>query len=78
MDLVKDPNSLEPAPEYASYINERMKDKGILISTDGLHRNVLKIRPPMVFSQDNAESMLSALGEVLRETFCQQEPIAAD
>ncbi len=78
MELVKDRDSLEPAPEHATYITERMKDKGILISTDGLHRNVLKIRPPMVFSQDNAEFMVSVLGEVLSETFCQQKPITAD
>ena len=78
MELVKDRDSLEPAPEHASYITERMKEKGILISTDGLYRNVLKIRPPMVFSQDNAEFMMSVLGEVLSETFCQQQAIATD
>jgi hypothetical protein len=32
----------------------------------------------MVFSQDNAEFMMSVLGEVLSETFCQQQAIATD
>ncbi|MEE2877086.1 MAG: aminotransferase class III-fold pyridoxal phosphate-dependent enzyme [Candidatus Neomarinimicrobiota bacterium] len=78
VELIKDLESLESAPEHAAYIVERMKEKGILISTDGLHRNVLKIRPPMVFSRDNAQLLVSTLDEVLRETFCQQLCVTAD
>ena len=33
-----------------SYIAERMKDHGILIGTDGPLHNVLKIKPPLVFT----------------------------
>lgn len=77
VELVKDRDSLEPAPEHAAYIAERLKERGILISTDGLHRNVLKIRPPMIFSLENAESLVSTLDDVLRETFCQKLAIIA-
>jgi hypothetical protein len=42
-----------------------MREKGVLIGTDGPHHNVLKIRPPMPFSDANADQLLSALEDVL-------------
>ena len=44
---------------------EKMKQKGFLISNAGQFRNVLKIRPPLVFEKDHADSLC----EVLEETF---------
>ena len=69
IELVKDRDSLEPAPEHANYLVERMKERGILISTDGTRNNVLKIRPPMVFTQSNGESLVNTLKEILHESF---------
>jgi 4-aminobutyrate aminotransferase-like enzyme len=37
------------------------------MSTDGPYHNVLKIKPPMVFTQKEADFLLMALGRVLRE-----------
>jgi 4-aminobutyrate aminotransferase-like enzyme len=48
-----------------------MKDYGILMSTDGPGNNVLKIKPPMVFSRDNSEQLLYYLKKVLEEDFMQ-------
>ena len=48
-----------------------MKQQGILISTDGPLHNVLKIKPPMCFSGDNAEQFLSTLDLILYEDFAQ-------
>ena len=48
-----------------------MKEKGILISTDGIRHNVLKIRPPMVFTQRNAELLVSTMNDVLQDSFFQ-------
>ena len=56
----------------ASYIAERMKQGGILISTDGPFHNVLKIKPPMCFSQENAGTLLTLLDIVLEEDFAQK------
>ena len=39
-----------------------MKDRGFLLSTDGLH-SVLKIKPPLPFNKQNADEMLACLGE---------------
>ena len=44
-----------------------MKDRGILISTDGPDHNVIKIKPPMVFTKDNADQLLDTLDQLLIE-----------
>ena len=44
-----------------------MKDHGILMSTDGPENNVLKIKPPLVFSIDNAKEVLFYLKKILDE-----------
>ncbi len=62
---------LRPLPEQASYLVNRMKERGILMSLDGPDHNVLKIKPPMVFSKDNALQLIENLGRVLREDFMQ-------
>ena len=71
VELVKIRDSMEPAPKHASYVAERMKERGILISTDGIRHNVQKIRPPMVFTQNNAELLVSIMNDVLQESFFQ-------
>ena len=42
-----------------------MKDRGILLSTDGPLHNVIKIKPPMVFSKADADEVISNLNDVL-------------
>jgi 4-aminobutyrate aminotransferase-like enzyme len=44
-----------------------MKDHGILISTNGPDHNVLKIKPPMVFTNDNTDQLVETLNKVLME-----------
>jgi 4-aminobutyrate aminotransferase-like enzyme len=44
-----------------------LKNKGFLISNSGVHKNVLKIRPPLVFLREHADLFLSAFEETLRE-----------
>jgi 4-aminobutyrate aminotransferase-like enzyme len=60
---------LRPLPEQAHYLVNRMKERGILMSLDGPDHNVLKIKPPMVFSKDNALELIENLHRVLREDF---------
>jgi len=70
-ELVKDRNTLEPAATQNSYLANRMKNHGILMSTDGLYHNVIKIKPPIVFNQKNADFLLEQLQKVLKEDFMQ-------
>jgi len=60
-----------PLGEHATYLSNRMKDLGILMSTDGPHHNVLKIKPPMVFSISNADELILRLSHILKEDFMQ-------
>jgi len=69
IELVLDHQTLDPAPEQAAYIVERMKDRGILMSTDGPHHNVIKIKPPLVFGEHNADLLVDTLEEILQENF---------
>ena len=67
-EIIQDQEFLIPAPDHASYIVNRMKEKGILISTDGPDHNVLKIKPPMVFTKENAIHLVTTLEEILCES----------
>ncbi|MCF8138877.1 MAG: aminotransferase class III-fold pyridoxal phosphate-dependent enzyme, partial [Desulfotignum sp.] len=56
-----------PLGGQAEYLANRMRDLGILMSTDGRDHNVLKIKPPVVFSRVNADELLFRLETVLNE-----------
>jgi len=62
-------SKMNPLAEQANYLVNRMKDHGILMSTDGPDKNVLKIKPPMVFSKENTIELLLCLHKVLDEDF---------
>jgi len=67
IELVRDHDTLEPADTDSAIIAEKMKERGILISIDGPLHNVIKIKPPMVFNKENAESVLINLDKILAE-----------
>jgi 4-aminobutyrate aminotransferase-like enzyme/Ser/Thr protein kinase RdoA (MazF antagonist) len=62
----------EPLAEHASYLANRMKTLGILLSTDGPDYNVFKIKPPMVFSKENAKELIFRLKTVFAEDFMKE------
>lgn len=47
----------------------RMKEKGVLLSADGPHRNVLKIKPPMCFTEEDSKFMVNELDGILTGWF---------
>lgn len=61
--------AMEPLAKQTEYLADRMKDHGILMSTDGPDHNVLKIKPPMVFTKENAEELVFYLKKILAEDF---------
>ena len=65
VELVTDREAKTAAQAQANTIANAMKDKGVLIGKIGMHDNVLKIRPPLPFSKDNADLLLSVLDDVL-------------
>ena len=55
---------LAGAAEAAAVV-EHARRHGVLLSTDGPRHNVIKIKPPMVFSRPDADRLLDGLGRVL-------------
>jgi 4-aminobutyrate aminotransferase-like enzyme len=66
VELVKNRDKLERALAEASYVVNRLKERGILISTDF---NCLKIKPPLPFTKDDADFFVATLDSVLQEDF---------
>jgi 4-aminobutyrate aminotransferase-like enzyme len=71
LDLVKDRQTREPAPDQASYVVNRLRENGVLTGTDGPYHNVVKLRPPLVFSSADAELFVRTLESVLDEDAAQ-------
>ncbi len=67
IELITNTQTLEPATEMTSYIVHRMKQKGILTSSDGPYENVLKIKPPMCFDRNDADHLIQTMKHVLNE-----------
>ncbi|XP_017825854.3 ethanolamine-phosphate phospho-lyase isoform X4 [Callithrix jacchus] len=65
IDLVKDHQKRTPATAEAQHIIYKMKEKRVLLSADGPHRNVLKIKPPMCFTEEDAKFMVHQLDGIL-------------
>jgi 4-aminobutyrate aminotransferase len=49
-----------PAPEIARGLTRRMLEERVLVSTTGVHGNVIRITPPLVISSDQADQALEA------------------
>ena len=65
VELVLDRETKEPATQFADVVVNRMREEGILFGTDGPFHNVLKIRPPMPFSSNDATRLIETLNRVL-------------
>jgi len=71
IDLVRDRETREPATEAAEYIVNRLRDRGILAGTDGPHHNVIKLRPPLIFSEADVDLFVTTLEAILQEDAAQ-------
>ena len=71
LDLVQNGETRQPATEQASYVANRLRDCGILTGTDGPHHNVIKLRPPLIFSEADAGLFIATLDSVLQEDLAQ-------
>ena len=66
IEFVSNSNTLQPDSEEASRVVREMRDCGVLLSTDGPHHNVIKIKPPMVLTKQDIDMTLNCLNDVLR------------
>jgi 4-aminobutyrate aminotransferase-like enzyme/Ser/Thr protein kinase RdoA (MazF antagonist) len=65
VELVRNRETLEPADTEAAALVNCLKDRGLLLSTDGPYHNVIKIKPPTVLSDDDADMFVRALDDEL-------------
>jgi len=68
IDIVKE-DAMEPNPELAHYIKNELRNRFILISTDGPHDSVIKTKPPLCFTKDNAKTVVDAVNTILTEYY---------
>lgn len=66
LDIVTDQSTLTPDGEAAAGIVNALRQDRILISACGAQGNVLKLRPPMPFSSDDADRLLEAMGRAFK------------
>jgi 4-aminobutyrate aminotransferase-like enzyme len=71
IDLVLNRETRQAASFQASYVVNRLRDRGILAGTDGPHHNVIKLRPPLVFSEADADLFVKTLDAILQEDAAQ-------
>ena len=71
VDLVLDPATRSAATAQASYVVNRLRQCGILTGTDGPFNNVIKLRPPLIISERDADIFAEALQNVLAEDSAQ-------
>lgn len=61
VELVRNHETLEPADAEADAIVNQLRERGVLLSTDGPHHNVLKIKPPIVFPTDEVSRVVDEI-----------------
>jgi 4-aminobutyrate aminotransferase-like enzyme len=65
VELVRDPVTKQPAAAQASIVTELMKERGVITFPNGVHDNVLKIKPPMVFRRRHVDLYVHVLDQAL-------------
>ena len=65
IELVRDPVTKAPDADLASAVKEGMRHAGVLVGTTGPLANVLKVRPPLAFTEHHVPAFVDALDETL-------------
>ncbi len=61
VDLVKNRETKDPDSQLTSQVHELSKDLGLIVGKGGLYRNVLRIKPPLCISKDDANFIVEVL-----------------
>lgn len=67
-EMVLDRDTKTPATKFTKQVVNGMRQRGVLLNFLGVNYNVLKMRPPMVFSRENVDQVIETLNSVLAET----------
>jgi 4-aminobutyrate aminotransferase-like enzyme len=67
VEMIRDPKTLEPAPEETTAICDRMLELGVIIQPTGDRMNILKTKPPLCIDIEAADFYVDTLDRVLTE-----------
>jgi 4-aminobutyrate aminotransferase-like enzyme/Ser/Thr protein kinase RdoA (MazF antagonist) len=67
VEMIRDPDTLEPATEETALICDRMLELGVIIQPTGDHQNILKTKPPLCIDIEAADFYADTLDRVLTE-----------
>jgi 4-aminobutyrate aminotransferase-like enzyme len=67
VEIVSDPDRKTHDGDQAQRIVDLMRENHVLISVCGGHGNILKVRPPLVFSMADLDWFMSAFSTVVKE-----------
>ena len=65
LELVKDRETKEPAPEATVQLMERARDNGLLIGKGGLYGNVIRLSPPLNIARADVDEAIGLLDKSL-------------
>jgi 4-aminobutyrate aminotransferase-like enzyme len=65
VELVRDRATLDPAPDETDRLINLLRDEGLLVGGEGVHANIIKMRPPLVFTPAHADLALGAIERAL-------------
>jgi 4-aminobutyrate aminotransferase-like enzyme len=65
VDLVRDRTTREPAPHLVAPLLNAMRNDGVLVGSEGIHGNILKMRPPAVIDRKHADQLADTLDRCL-------------
>jgi len=65
VEIVTDKETRRPAPRLANAVINEMKERGVLVGLTGPDENVLKIRPPLVLDDQDADVITDTLDAAL-------------
>ncbi len=67
VELVQSPQTLQPGTQEATYVWERLRDLRILVGKGGKHKNVLRIKPPIVINKSDIDLFIEQFEKILKE-----------
>jgi 4-aminobutyrate aminotransferase-like enzyme len=65
VELVRDRQTLDPATAECAAICDRLRERGVIVQPTGERANVLKMKPPMILTMEEADFYVDQLEYVL-------------
>jgi len=63
---VKDPDGKSPLNEQTAKIRDEAMRRGVIFGLAGVMKNLLKIKPPLIIVENEADQVLDILGQSLQ------------